>query len=126
MRFEAKNIEKLLLEDLTWDLDAKTPSVSFKGNFNGNETISFYYDVTVTSYDAQSSGTVCEGRAKTGKTITAKFNTSDMKKADDWRAIINIYTTENGNVKYNDMQKSSTFSYKPKRSIKKSKKKGKK
>lgn len=124
IKFEAKNVKKLLLEDLTWNLETKVPSVSFKGNFNGNESVSFYYDVILTSYAKQSSGTVCEGHAKTGDTITAKFNMQDIKKSDDWFAIINIYTTKNGDIEYNDSQKSQNFSYKP-HQTKKTKKKGK-
>lgn len=119
VKFEAKNVEKLLLEDLKWDLNNKNPSVSFKGNFNNQWNIPFDYDIIVTSYKADCSGVVCDGTSKTGRQVTAKLNMKNMKKADDYRATLNIYISDKSIIQTGDMEKSSVFSYTPpKKSVK--------
>lgn len=128
-QFRAENIDKILLEDVKWNLDATNPSVSFKGNFGNGKKIQYDYDITANSHSASQSGTVKDGTATTGDTVTVKLNMKDFKSANDWQFTLNIYTyKKTGIIKENDMVKSDFFKYtKPKASkTKKSKaKKGK-
>ena len=124
IKFRAENIDKLLLEDVTWNVKGNQPSVSFKGNFGNGKTVKYKYDIILTSRSIEQSDVVAEGNAKTGKTVTVKLNMTDIKSANDWQATLNIYTLdEKMNIKKNDMTKSESFSYtKPKPTKKPSKK----